>query len=181
VDVTRSRLLSPLDGDFDEFVAVNSQELLRVAFLLVGDRGHAEDLVQTTLFRTARRWGAAKSNPRHYARRVLTNLAKDSWRDRRRRPVETAAPAHLDVGHGGLEEDVALRDQLLRATRLLPPRQRAVLVLRYFADLTVDDVAETLGCSPGTVKSQTHHALARLREVLAQEATNPEEFHHADR
>jgi RNA polymerase sigma-70 factor (sigma-E family) len=173
--------ISKLGPDFDAFVSDSSDELLRIAFLLLGDRGHAEDLVQTTLLRTARRWDAARSNPRYYARRVLINLAKDSWRNRDRRPAETTVPAQLDMCHDAPDETVALRDQLWRATRLLPPRQRAVLVLRYFADLPVDEVAETLGCSPGTVKSQTHHALARLRETMSSETTKPEEFHDADR
>jgi RNA polymerase sigma-70 factor (sigma-E family) len=176
------RGLSHVPGpDFDEFVAATSDELFRIAFLMLGDRGHAEDLVQMTLLRTVTRWGAARSNPRHYARRVLINLAKDTWRNRKRRPAESGVPAQFESVQASTDDVVVVRDELVRATRLLPPRQRAVLVLRYFVDLPVDEVARTLGCSTGTVKSQTHHGLARLRQALSVEVANPEELHDADR
>ena len=150
--------------DFESFVSASSDRLLRTAYLLCGDRGHAEDLVQTALLRTARRWRWARQQPEAYARRVVVNLAKDRWRDLGRRPQET--PIEADVR---LEEADGLldRDELLRAARRLPPGQRAVLVLRYFDDLSVEETAAALGCSTGTVKSQTSRALDNLRAALA--------------
>jgi RNA polymerase sigma-70 factor (sigma-E family) len=148
---------------FDEFVRSSSDRLVRTAYLLCGDRGHAEDLVQTALLRTARRWTAARQDPGAYARRVLVNLAKDRWRDLRRRPGEKALEIDVAIP---VTDGVADRDQLLRAARTLPAGQRAVLVLRYFDDLSVAETAAALGCSEGTVKSQTARALDRLRSAL---------------
>jgi RNA polymerase sigma-70 factor (sigma-E family) len=149
---------------FETFVHQTSDRLLRTAYLLTGDRGHAEDLVQTTLLRTARRWPTARRDPGAYARKVLVNLARDRWRTLRRRPGE--APLEIDVAVP-VRDGVAERDRLLRAARTLPAGQRAVLVLRYFDDLSVAETAAALGCSEGTVKSQTARALDRLRSVLA--------------
>src|SRR4051794_3038683 len=154
---------------FDEFVATSADRLVRTAYLLCGDRGHAEDLVQSALLRTARRWRSARHRPEAYARRVLVNLAKDRWRDLSRRPAE----ASFDQDVAAPADESALdRDALLRATRRLPPGQRAVLVLRYFDDLSAQDTAAALGCSTGTVKSQTARALDRLRAVLTPEKEN---------
>lgn len=160
---------------FDEFVAASADRLVRTAYLLCGDRGHAEDLAQTALLRTARRWRVARREPEAYARRVLVNLAKDRWRALARRPAETPleavteSRATVEVVDGCLD-----RDELLRATAQLPPGQRAVLVLRYFDDLSVAETAATLGCSTGTVKSQTSRALDRLRVALAPEKITTE-------
>jgi RNA polymerase sigma-70 factor (sigma-E family) len=155
---------------FDEFVAASADRLVRTAYLLCGDRGHAEDLVQTALLRTARRWRTARRQPEAYARRVVVNLAKDRWRDLARRPAEApldGVEATIPVVDGLLD-----RDELIRAAAQLPPGQRAVLVLRYFDDLSVEETAATLGCSTGTVKSQTSRALERLRAALAPEKEN---------
>jgi RNA polymerase sigma-70 factor (sigma-E family) len=148
---------------FDAFVAGSSDRLLRTAYLLCGDRGHAEDLVQTALMRTARHWGVAQEQPTAYARRVVVNLAKDRWRSLGRRPAEL--PLEVDVE---ASDSTALldRDVLVRAAQQLPAGQRAVLVLRFFEDLSVEDTAACLGCSTGTVKSQTSRALGNLRAVL---------------
>jgi RNA polymerase sigma-70 factor (sigma-E family) len=169
--------LDDLGREFDEFVRSASTRLLRVAYLLTGDYGHAEDLLQTALLRTARRWHKARAQPEAYARRVLTNLAKDRWRDRSRRPVEVGRL--LEPGHDSSSGQVLLRHTLLPAVLQLPIRQRAVLVLRYFEDLSVDETAAALGCSAGTVKSQTHHALARLRDLLGEGTLHTEEADHA--
>src|SRR5262245_20011373 len=119
---------------FEMFVADASGRLMRTAYLLCGDRGHAEDLVQSTLMRTARRWPRARQRPEAYARRVLVNLAKDRWRALGRRVEEVAVPADVS----SQEEDRVLeRERLLAAIRELPPGQRAVLVLRFFDDLSV--------------------------------------------
>ncbi|GAA5115962.1 SigE family RNA polymerase sigma factor [Alloalcanivorax gelatiniphagus] len=151
---------------FDAFVRRSSDRLVRTAYLLCGDRGHAEDMAQTALLRTARRWPSARREPEAYARRVVVNLAKDRWRALRRRPDE--APLEHDVPIP-VRDGVADRDQLLRAAQQLPAGQRAVLVLRYFDDLSVADTAAALGCSTGTVKSQTARALERLRAALTSE------------
>ena len=150
--------------EFEAFVAASSDRLLRTAYLLTGDLGHAEDVVQTALLRTARRWRSAKQAPEAYARTVVANLAKDRWRALGRRPAE--APLEHDVALD--RPDVLLdRDALVRAARGLPEGQRAVLVLRFFDDLSVEETARTLGVSTGTVKSQTSRALAGLRTALA--------------
>lgn len=148
---------------FDAFVEVSSDRLLRTAYLLCGDRGHAEDLVQTALMRTARHWGTAQAQPAAYARKVVVNLANDRWRGLARRPVEL--PLDLDVG-GEVSEELLHRDELVRAALQLPAGQRAVLVLRFFEDLSVEDTAACLGCTTGTVKSQTSRALGNLRAAL---------------
>lgn len=148
---------------FDAFVASSSNRLLRTAYLLCGDRGHAEDLVQTALLRTARQWRRARDAPETYARRVVVNLAKDRWRQLGRRPVE--APLVADVPEPTVDA-FDNRDLLLRATQRLAEGQRAVLVLRFFDDLSVEATAALLGCSTGTVKSQTARALDNLRAAL---------------
>jgi RNA polymerase sigma-70 factor (sigma-E family) len=174
-----------LDSEFDDFVKESSNSLLRTAYLLVGDRGHAEDLLQTALLRTARRWGAAQANPSAYARRVLVNLAKDNWRNHSRRPAETVLDDLVTYpDDDGAHARFLLRQTLLRAVATLPLRQRAVLVLRFFDDLSVEETAAALACSVGTVKSQTHHALARLRTLLADDGVGvwkDEETCRADR
>ena len=160
---------------FEAFVADASARLMRTAYLLCGDRGHAEDLVQTALFRTARRWRQARQQPEAYARRVVVNLAKDRRRTLGRRvgevaqavepvdPVDITAPGH---------DDVLERERLLGAIRGLPSGQRAVLVLRFFEDLSVAETALALACSEGTVKSQTSRALDRIRGALDQDRSN---------
>jgi len=148
---------------FEAFVADASGRLLRTAYLLSGDRGHAEDLVQATLFRTARRWHRARRQPEAYARRVLVNLAKDRWRTLRRRVSEVTVEADVVAQD---DESVLDRQGLLTALRELPAGQRAVLVLRFFDDLSVAETATALECSEGTVKSQTARALDRMRGLL---------------
>jgi RNA polymerase sigma-70 factor (sigma-E family) len=156
--------------DFDEFVAGNLEQLLRTAYLITWDPGDAEDLVQECLFKVARRWPRVcrMTEPRAYARRILVNLAVDGSRGRARRRNELdGAVAVIDEPARDLLAGLETRDELLEALALLTPRQRAVLVLRYFNDLTEAQTAEALGCSPGTVKSSASRGLARLREALA--------------
>ena len=159
-------------NDFDEFVSQNLEWLLRTAYLITWDEGEAEDLLQECLLKVARRWPRVRrmSQPRAYARRVLVNLALDGARGRVRRLGELdARPASAVVEESALDALAGLetRAELLDALACLVPRQRAVLVLRYFNDLTEAQTAEVLGCSQGTVKSSTSRGLARLREVLA--------------
>lgn len=157
---------------YDEFVTAYADRLVRTAYLLCGDRGHAEDLAQTALLRTARRWRTARRQPEAYARRVVVNLAKDRWRNLARRPAEAPLDAVDRAQPTSAVEALLDRDELRRAVRELPAGQRAVLVLRFFDDLTVEETAAALGCSTGTVKSQTSRALDRLRAALTPEKEN---------
>ncbi len=154
--------------DFDQFVAAHVDDLLRTAYLIVWDEGEAEDIVQECLLKLACRWPRIRrmEQPRAYARRILVNLALDGarGRSRRRRELEPRAAATLIVVDPLPALDA--RAELLEALGQLPARQRAVLVLRYFNDLTEAQVAAVLGCSPGTVKSSASRGLARLREAL---------------
>ena len=163
-------MLGSAEAEFEAFVTREGGRLLGFAFLLTGNRQDAEDLVQLTLLRAAGRWPSARRQPAGYARTVLVNLARDRWRASRRGTESTAAD--LDGrpagGHDGVSA-VLDRELLLRACRLLPVQQRAVLVLRFWEDRSVDETAALLGCSTGTVKSHTHRALARLRAALQDE------------
>ena len=169
---SESRALAGRDeAEFSAFVARESGQLLGFAVLLVSNRHDAEDLVQQALLRTAARWPAARQSPAGYSRTVLLNLARDRWRARLRRHAEllspdlTALPSAVDAAGAVLD-----RQLLLRACRRLPLQQRAVLVLRFWEDRSVEETAAVLGCTAGTVKSHTHRALARLREALADPA-----------
>ena len=156
--------------EFDEFVAGNLKQLLQTAYLITWDAGEAEDLVQECLFKIARRWPRVRgmAHPGAYARRILVNLALDDGRGRalRRGQLDGGLPV-ADGPARDLLSGLETRAELLDALARLTPRQRAVLVLRYFNDLTEAQTAEVLGCSPGTVKSNASRGLARLREVLA--------------
>jgi RNA polymerase sigma-70 factor (sigma-E family) len=149
--------------DFDEFVQGSSTRLLRTAVLLVGDRNTAEDLVQEVYERMYVHWRRIHTAPEAYARKTLTNLAANRWRTRGRKP-EVALDGH-DRATPDSSEDHAVRDQLITALQELPPRQRAVIVLRFYEDLTEAQTADVLGCSVGTVKSQTSRGLDRLRLI----------------
>ncbi len=161
--------------EFEGFVATHLDGLLQTGYLITFDVREAEDLVQKCFLRVARRWPKVRSmdRPGAYARRVLVNLALDGARRRVRCRQELAT---LDgeppetVCQDSVYDAIATRaltSELLDALRLLPARQRAVLVLRFFGDFSEAQVAETLGCSTGTVKSATSRGLARMREALA--------------
>ena len=159
---------------FDDFVRSRSTGLLRVAYLLTGDRHAAEDLLQEVLEQMYVRWRRIEGAPEAYARRALVNRATNRWRSRARRP-ETPFEARHEQPRPDHGEDVALRSAVLAALRDLPARQRAAVVLRYLDDLPVHEVAEALGCSEGTVKSNAARGLDRLRRVLGP-STVPEEI-----
>ncbi|WP_329127646.1 SigE family RNA polymerase sigma factor [Streptomyces sp. NBC_01465] len=150
---------------FREFVAARSGALLKTAVLLSGgDRHAAEDLLQTALVKAAGRWERIEE-PEAYVRQILYRLQVGRWRLRwPRRELTVAEPPERAHGDGA-EAAVDLRIVMRRALARLTPRQRAVLVLRYFEDLPEADVARLLGCSVGTVRSTTHRSLARLRAV----------------
>lgn len=152
-----------MSADQDSFVAwatTCQARLLRVATLLTGDHHRAEDLVQEALVKVAARWQRLHDgSPEAYARRVIVRDNISWWRRQRREvvgpyDVEVTAPAPAPERH------LLLRQALGRLT----PRQRAVIVLRYYEDLTEAQAADVMGVSVGTVKSQTHLALRRLRE-----------------
>ena len=146
-------------ASFEEFVAARSVSLGRLAYLLTGHRHDAEDLLQTALIKVAMRWSRVEE-PEAYVRRVLYTQAVSRWRLRGRKPeVLTDQP----LGEGGVESDWETRFVLDQALRALTPKQRAVLVLRFYEDLSESQTAATLECSVGTVKSQTRYALERLR------------------
>ncbi|MDY7083573.1 MAG: SigE family RNA polymerase sigma factor [Actinomycetota bacterium] len=156
---------APPDDGFRAFVEQQWAPLVRLAYLLTGDRGYAEDLVQAALEKTHRKWVRVSrmEAPVAYVRRAMVNTAT-SWRRRRRVsevPLLTTDGPVADP-YGSIEH----RQQVVAALRTLPPRMRAVLVLRYFGDLSEAEIAETLGCSIGTVKSQASRGLDRLREHL---------------
>jgi RNA polymerase sigma-70 factor (sigma-E family) len=158
------------EADFTDFVTHRAPALLRTAFLLCGgDRGAAEDLLQEVLERVYPRWRRIEGVPEHYVRTSLANAAANRWRARSRRVSEVRLEEAKDTTRTGHEQQIVEHDQVVRALRELPPRMRAVLVLRYFDDMTEADVATALRCSVGTVKSQTSRGLARLRELLAAE------------
>ncbi len=162
-----------LDPSFDEFVAGGSARLLRTAYLLTGDRDYSEDLLQITLVRTARRWDAARQAPHAYAHRVLVNLLHDRRRQLRRRVDEQPLDdfdERLRPVADGTQRSID-RLAIISAVRRLPVRQREVLVLRFFADLSIAETAATLGCSHGTVKTHTSRGLLALRSGLADQQT----------
>jgi RNA polymerase sigma-70 factor (sigma-E family) len=156
------------DESFVRFVAERGTALMYTALLMCDSRQDAEDALQTALEKAYGRWGRLDpdTDPEPYIKRILVNLLISRarrWKVLREihmaRPPEvpTMAPIHA----------VELRAELMDGLRLLGPRQRAVLVLRYWEDLSEIEIASTLGCSVGTVKSQASRGLARLRERLA--------------
>jgi len=151
------------DDGFREFVTARYPELLRTAYLLTGGGHGAEDLVQNALLNVMRRWRRV-DDPVPYVHRIMVNQVINGWRrSAHLRELLTAAVPDRSVRDDA--DTVVDRDRLLTALATLPARMRAVLVLRYFDDLSERDAAAVLGVSVGTVKSQTHLALRRLREA----------------
>jgi RNA polymerase sigma-70 factor (sigma-E family) len=147
---------------FAEFVAQRSQRLLRTAYLLTRDWAYAEDLLQTALVRAWSVWSRIEDDPEPYVRRVLINSYFSWWRRRWRHAEQPVA----ELPDHPLADETALSDERQRvwlAMGRLPRRQRAVLVLRYFEDMTEAQIAGVLDISVGTVKSQANRALAKLR------------------
>jgi RNA polymerase sigma-70 factor (sigma-E family) len=154
--------------DFEAFVAARYGALLRTAYLLTGNHHDAEDLVQQSLVKAVGAWGRMKGDPEPYVRTILVRQNVSQWRRRRWREVSTDRPPDTTT----LEEPADDRLVLLRALDLLAPRQRAVVVLRYYEDLSEAQIADVLGIAPGTVKSQARDALRRLREVVSEPAND---------
>jgi RNA polymerase sigma-70 factor (sigma-E family) len=156
--------------DFDAFVRARTPALLRSAYLLTGDQHLAEDLVQTALGLTHRAWRNlhVTGNAEAYARKTMYHLQVTRWRRRRIVELFTGDVPDRPGGQADHAEQTALRLSLRSALSRLTAKQRAVVILRFFDDLTEAQAAETLGVSVGTIKSQTAKALERLR-VLAPE------------
>ncbi|MFJ3724215.1 SigE family RNA polymerase sigma factor [Streptomyces sp. NPDC090045] len=151
--------------DFEAFARTAQRKLYRTAYLLCGDADGARDLTQTTLAKLFQHWRkvSAAEYPEAYARTVLT---RTFLAERRRRLRDLLAHRHSDPGPR--PEHAELRVTLLAALAELPPRARAMVVLRYWEDLSVETVAQLLRCSEGTVKSQCSRALAKLRTRLGE-------------
>jgi len=167
---------------FDDFAAGSIKSLLRTAYLVSGDAGHAEDLVQETLLKVARRWPRVVSmdNSLAYARKILVNLALDGSNRRTLHRAELAGPGDSEVPDAwqskvSPEPFAAVEDKLeiIRTLGELTPRQRATLVLRYLDNMSESQVASTLGCSVGTVKSTTARALEKMRELIQKQDRRP--------
>jgi RNA polymerase sigma-70 factor (sigma-E family) len=158
--------------DFSEFVVARGPALQRTAYLLTGDWGRAEDLLQTVLVKALRHWTRVRAgSPEAYVRAALARTAISSWRRRWRGeiPYSTLPDVATDSW-----SDTERRTVVFAALRQLPARQRAVIVLRFYEDLTEAAVADALGVSVGTVKSQTAKALQHLRvSPLADEIRTP--------
>jgi RNA polymerase sigma-70 factor (sigma-E family) len=146
---------------FEEYVAARSGRLLGTAYLLTRDHGLAEDLVQTALTKAWFAWNRIDGDPEPYVRKVLVNTYASWWR--RKWNGEHPTEELPDAGHADHAGSTADAHDLWQAMGRLPRRQRAVIVLRYFEDLTEAQTARVLDCSVGTVKSQTAKALAKLR------------------
>jgi len=155
---------APDDESFTAFVHEHGAHLLRIATLLAGDRAAGEDLLQGVLERTYRRWGHVQrvASPQAYVHGAILNAARGGWRVRRRHREHLVERAP-DLPVAGGQHDATVRHVLLTALGELSRRQRAVIVLRYFADQSEADVARLLGCSVGTVKAHASRGLQRLR------------------
>jgi RNA polymerase sigma-70 factor (sigma-E family) len=161
-------------ADFEHFVSASTAPLLRAGYLMTWDLSETEDLVQETFVRVAKHWQRVRGmeHPLAYARRILVNLTLDDGERRSRRTRELslptgAVPDRGDAAATSALSDVEERSQLRDALTGLPRQERAVLVLRYWEDLSERDVARILGCSVGTVKKTAWRGLGRLRDALA--------------
>ena len=154
-------------ADLERLLADRGDQLTRTAVLLTGNRQDGEDLLQAAVERLLRR-GRRIDNPEGYLRRAMANLATDGWRRRdvwrRKLPVIGAGGPE---GDGDLTSAVDLRDALIRVLRMLPPQQRAVIVLRYWEQLSQAETAALLGCSEGTVKAAASRGLKRMRDFAS--------------
>ena len=168
----RDRLVT---GAADEFAALMEQHLdgaYRLATVILGDAIEAEDAVHDAAIAAWRGWSSLREPDRFEAwfSRIVVNGCRDRLRARRRRPIVELTPERSGEVEGSARTDgidsVAARDALARAFEVLDPDERIVIALRFWRDLTIDDIAERTGTPSGTVKSRLHHALGRLRTAL---------------
>ncbi len=160
---------------FEEYAGIAWPSLYRYAYLLAGNHADAEDIAQQTLLKACRSWSKIKDTdaPTAYLRRMLTNTYLSQRRPKGRR-LELLTDAPPDPPHapsGGPEERMTLWPHV----KSLPPRQRAVIVLRFYEDLSEQEIADALGCSRGNVKSTAHRALKALRAALGSDPTDERE------
>lgn len=155
-----------VEREFTAFVAERAHALLHVAYALTGDQHAAEDLLQRALAKAFVHWRKINGLAEAYVRRILYHDHISGWRRVGRREVPVAHPPDRPAA-GRFDRDAELRLAVRAALLRLPPRQRAVLVLRYLEDRSVEQTAELLGCRSGTVGSQTAKALAKLRELVS--------------
>ncbi|MFD0638237.1 SigE family RNA polymerase sigma factor [Catenulispora yoronensis] len=155
-----------LDADFTAFVAANGAKLLRLAELMTGDPHRAADLTQTALERAYLRWRSIDSDPLAYVRRIIVNSYRDWWRLRRNRERPTDQPPDRPIPYD-LADRQAQEAVVRQALHALTRRERQVVVLRYYADLSEAAIAQELRIAPGTVKSTLSRALGRLRGLPA--------------
>ena len=153
--------------DFRSYVAARSPVLLRTAYLLTGSRADAEDLLQTSLAKTFLSWERIRDREAvdGYVRRVMVNTQTSFWR--RRRVDEHSTDLLPERVGRDATADVDLHDALWTALAALPTRQRAMVVLRFYEDLSEAETARVMGVSVGTVKSTTSRALVKLRDSAA--------------
>ncbi|NRQ30505.1 SigE family RNA polymerase sigma factor [Nonomuraea sp. NN258] len=149
-------------ADFERYVEQRSARLLRTAYLLCRDWATAEDLTQTALARAWLAWRRVGANPDPYVYRILTNTHASWWRRRWRNEVATGELPETACD-GDTAAEIGTREALRAALAALPAKQRAVIVLRYFADLPDEEISAIVGCSVATVRSQASRALAKLR------------------
>jgi RNA polymerase sigma-70 factor (sigma-E family) len=157
-----------METSFEDFVVARGAALLRFALMLCGDRHRAEDLVQSVLAKAYPRWSriSAMQRPEAYLKAILVNEELRWWRRRGNREVPLAEPAAEPAASGDEAGAQASRDAAWALLGRLPGRQRAVLALRYYEDLSDAEIADLLGCRPGTVRSQASRALATLRAAV---------------
>jgi RNA polymerase sigma-70 factor (sigma-E family) len=166
-------------AELEEFLAERADRLLRTAVLLTGSRESGQDLLQTALERLLRHWRTLSGDPEGYLRRTLYNLAADGFRRQGRLRLKLQLLRADTRPPPDVTAQVDLRDALVRMLVQLPPRQRAVLVLRYWEQLSEAETAAVLGWPEGTVKSAASRGLRRLRELA--EGWQPTELHGTKR
>lgn len=159
-----ARASSAADSAYVRFVKEAWRRHLRLALLLTGDQGHAEELLQDSLVKVYERWRrvAERDDPHAYLRRVIANNHISMWRRRRRENLVADVPERAGLEHRADPHAEELRRVLLS----LPPRQRAVIVLRHYEDLPEREIARLLGCSVGNVKSQHARGMVKLRDLI---------------
>jgi RNA polymerase sigma-70 factor (sigma-E family) len=159
---TEASVAGPAQLDFESFMRARLPYLIKFGCALTADEHAAADLVQDALERTLVKWSRINGNPEPYVRRAMVNLSISTWRKLGRERVtdRVPEPSVVESGHD---------EVLFAALRQLPPKQRAVIALRYLEDLTEVETARVLGCAVGTVKSQGSAAMAKLRTLLDEE------------
>lgn len=164
-------------SNFESYAAARQHHLFRTAYLLCGDRDRAQDLVQTTLVALLRSWKKARlaENPDAYAKKALVRAFLSEQRSLRRN-ASTHAYLRTEQPSTTTADPTELRIVVLAALRELPPKPRAMIILRYWEDLSIEETAALLGCSEGNVKSQCSRSLAKLRSLLGDRFTELSEL-----